>query len=99
MQLTTQLCTSPPHVRIQPNNAAYNAAHDAALHPTLTCQGPSPLPLLKELRVREGGGHDPCSLRRGIGPSDSHNLLHLGKDPQDAVRFFSNHGQIPHSLI
>lgn len=59
----------------------------------------SPLPFLKELRVREGSGHDPRSLSRGIGPSDSHNLLHLGKDPLHAIRFFCNHGQIPHTLI
>lgn len=67
--------------------------------PNLTHQALRPLPFLKELRIREGTGHNPRALSRGVGPSNSHNLLHLGKDPQDAIRIFCNHGQIAHSLI
>ena len=67
--------------------------------PTPHPSGVSPLPFIKELRIRQGTCHNPCSLSRGVGPCDSHDLLHLGKDPQDAIWLFGNHCQIPHTLI
>ena len=73
--------------------------HSLFCIPTPHPSGVSPLPFIKELRIRQGTCHDPCSLSWGIGPCNSHDLLHLGKDPQDAIWFFGNHSQIPHTLI
>lgn len=57
------------------------------------------LPLSKELWGSKRSCHNACSLGGRVGPSGTHNLLHLGKHTLHTVFILPHHRQVPHTFI